>query len=327
MSDAGQESPKVITSLTEEQEKLLPVYRDKWAKEGFCTDPADRPASEQAALALYEALGFDKPSCLHWVGSPLVGSLTATSTANLISDGRSVKEAITEGYNAAKKHDIIGQRWWHYWVGCSMWPAYRAWYDYMTNVTEVKLPEVGVHHKILGESCAYIWPNKDFIILCDRPLEIHVNDQNELHNEKGVAVRWPDGWGVYSINGVLIPELAIENPEKITVEMIDKESNAEVSRILREIYGTGRYVAEKNFQVIDVDTIPSDVLVPQSVPIMRALLYCPSSDTTEESAYLCGSDGSTPRVYFMRVPPHVKSCKEAHETLAGLPEDNCLIQG
>ena len=135
-----------------------------------------------------------------------------------------------------------------------------------------------------------------------------------MHNRKGPAILYGDGFSVYSIHGVRIPSWIIETPEKMTVEDIKKETNAEVRRLMREFYGEGKYLHDIGAKIIDTDSITVDKYAPKGTHIIRTLI-----EDDEGIRYLIGSDGSTTRTYYMQTdrqnPPN--TCVEAHEQLSG----------
>jgi hypothetical protein len=79
-------------------------------------------------------------------------------------------------------------------------------------------------------------------MVCARPGAIHRDARGHLHNEHGAAIIWPDGWGVYSIHGVRVPKDIIEDRAAITVPRIQTERNAEVRRVMVQLYGQERYM-------------------------------------------------------------------------------------
>jgi hypothetical protein len=56
------------------------------------------------------------------------------------------------------------------------------------------------------ESVNYIWPNRNFVIVCARPKTISRNANGRLHRTDGKAIEYPDGWGLYFLNGVRFDE-------------------------------------------------------------------------------------------------------------------------
>jgi hypothetical protein len=81
----------------------------------------------------------------------------------------------------------------------------------------------------------------EFCIISDRPEKLEIDDQNRPHCEDGPFCRWRDGSALYSWHGTRVPGWIIENPEKITLETIAKEENAEVRRVMCERYGWEEY--------------------------------------------------------------------------------------
>ena len=86
-------------------------------------------------------------------------------------------------------------------------------------------------------SVNYWWPNRHFIMVCDRPLAIRRNGAGLLHCENGQALEYRDGWGLWMLNGVRVPkELVMTEPEQLNPKLILTERNAEVRReIVRKI--------------------------------------------------------------------------------------------
>ena len=104
---------------------------------------------------------------------------------------------------------------WNYWLGGQFWVG-GYWYwgiafvNFFFDICKLKLSkDIMERAKALrkvSESVNYIWPNRDFIIVCARPTEIHRNTRGRLHNENGMAIKYPDGWGLYLLNGVRFSE-------------------------------------------------------------------------------------------------------------------------
>lgn len=56
------------------------------------------------------------------------------------------------------------------------------------------------------ESVNYFWTNSNFVMVCARPKFIGRNSQGRLHSDERKAISWPDGWGLYFLNGVKFDE-------------------------------------------------------------------------------------------------------------------------
>jgi len=116
------------------------------------------------------------------------------------------------------------------------------------------LTSVNKLNGLIGLSqCGWWWPFEGAVVLTERPVEIHRDEQNRLHNESGAALLYGDGWGVWAVHGVRVAKEIIEQPETISVEHIENESNAEVRRILINQYGFGRYLIDSKSEKIHQD--------------------------------------------------------------------------
>jgi hypothetical protein len=159
------------------------------------------------------------------------------------------------------------------------------------------------------ESCwVSLW--RGAALVCDRQSQLHRDDRNRLHSETGPAISWPDGWGIYAIHGVRVPQFVVERPDQITLPLIAAEKNAEVRRVMRSRYGEGRYLIETGAKLID-----SDHETARKGAAPRCLI-----EDSEGQRFLVGTDGSTSRTYYMRVRKEVTTCRQAHESLCGFPE-------
>ena len=172
----------------------------------------------------------------------------------------------------------------------------------------------------VARNAGWWWPFANAVILTERPCRLLRDDRNRLHSEDGMAIKYPDGWGVYAIHGVRVPSFVVEAPGSMTVAQIREEGNAEVKRIMRERFGESRYLSESGATVIDVDSVGIESKN-GSPDIIRALMK-----DDESRIFLVGSDGSTKRTYHMEVPSTIKTCREAHSFLCGFDESRLVAQ-
>lgn len=88
-----------------------------------------------------------------------------------------------------------------------------------------------------AEQCGWFWPFGGAVIITEKPAELCRDDKNRLHNEKDMAVRYSDGWGVPLWHGTRVENWIIKNPELITLDKVLDEKNAGARRVLRERFG------------------------------------------------------------------------------------------
>ena len=87
----------------------------------------------------------------------------------------------------------------------------------------------------------------DIAILSEKPIEIHRNNRNQLHNFNGPAIKWADGYELHVFNGVrLTGKEKYSSQSEFTKEEILKEENADVRRELIRKIGI-----EKAIQIMD----------------------------------------------------------------------------
>jgi len=97
----------------------------------------------------------------------------------------------------------------------------------------------------------FIIPYKGIAFISEKPIAIHWKNQR-LHNEKGLAVEYSDGYGLYSLNGVRVPKEIVMTPaEQLDPTLILKEKNAEVRREIVRKIGVERVCQKLGAKVID----------------------------------------------------------------------------
>lgn len=297
-----------IEKLTPEQEAMLPIIRDKFIKIGLCCDPANRPEAEDGVRMAYEAAKLPPPKSFLWFRSPLEG---ATEVAKMVAkEDKDTKKKLSDRV----KEQIQSAIWGQHDAG---WLSFYNFFGEVVGLECVKrldgLTKVAMN-------AGWWWAFDTVAVLTERPVELHRDEQNRLHNETGPAIAYPDGFAVYAIHGVRLPKKVIMNPQDLTLKEINSEKNAEIKRIMRERFGEGRFLAESKASVTEVDMVSTDT-GEQPQTIMRALMK-----DSEGRQFLVGSDGSTNRTYYMETSGDAKTCKDAHNFVAGLDESRLEIQ-
>jgi len=164
----------------------------------------------------------------------------------------------------------------------------------------------------IAQSCGWWWPYKGLCIVADRPEIVRWEtdrDRPRLHCDSGPALRYRDGWEVYSWHGLRVPEKLIEEPGAISVADIHAEQNQELRRAKLEIAGWERYLREAGARQIASDDTGELLEVDglgDGDPIARFVhVRCPS----------------TGREYTLRVPPQTETARAGVAWTFNTPAD------
>jgi len=172
----------------------------------------------------------------------------------------------------------------------------------------------------INRSCGWWWPYEGSVILTDRPETLHLDAQGRLHSTSEMATRYRDGWGLYAIHGVRVPERVVLSPESITTDDIWQEQNAEVRRVMIEQMGWDSFIERANLQL--VDECPDPANAPHSLRLydvperiydapVRVLLMTNASPERD----------GTRRRYGLTTPADISDALSAAAWLGGLDRE------
>ena len=234
-----------IEKLTPEQEAAMPQYVKKWISVG--TSTAEIPDEEAATivanfrklinLETNMPLVFAKNPieawvlcCLHEQDVPLD---KLQETMKDVFAGKNKKYEIP---TASLPFNDISL--------CSTF----SFYDYMINEVGVELePELLAKYKIWEQTSKLwaIYPLPTLTVVCRKPVEVHLNENNVLHRDGGPALIF-DGEGdfkIFCLNGVTVPEyLAVTPSHKIDINLYKEEKNADVKAEFVRKVGIERFL-------------------------------------------------------------------------------------
>jgi uncharacterized protein DUF6745 len=139
-----------------------------------------------------------------------------------------------------------------------LWASWYAWVTFFRDVCGWQNPSLEAfgYDEQLALSCGWTWWHEDVCAISDRIAEIHRDNQHRLHNLSGPALRYPDGWSIYSVHGVVVPEHVIVRPDALKGPTVLNWPNAEVRRVMIEQMGYSRFLAEVKAEEIDRDPDP-----------------------------------------------------------------------
>lgn len=162
--------------------------------------------------------------------------------------------------------------------------------------------------------CGWCQLYEDLAIVCDRPRVLKVDTRGRLHARDGVALEFSDGFGIHALHGVQVAASVIGNPTSITPERIAREANVEVRRVLLDMLGHERFLQAARGEVVARDATGTLWRAHPAVRGEHWMLVEVVNGTAEP-------DG-TYRRYYLRVPPGMRSAREAVAWTYGLAEED-----
>lgn len=327
-----------INEITEAQKARFPEWVERYSKAGLSCEPADKPRAERGIRAHYECAKIPCPDTLVWVSSPIVLSLAAPIAAALIENNRPVsksdlpgvvdetlkrlspdiKRAVTAAVVEAgatketagpKSKELVEglrraiQSTWNRHNGGAWWISFVAWGTFVRDVLGCDIP-IGPREDV-DLSCGWWWPHRQFVMVCDRPRELHRDVDGRLHSPSGPAIEWRDGWGLYFWRGTRVPKEWIEDPSSIDPRTALTHENIEQRRSAAEILGWERVL--NLLQPVTIETDPD--------PQIGQLLEVHIGGTRERFLkVLCG----TGRTFVLPVPPEMTTALEANAWTYGV---------
>jgi hypothetical protein len=141
------------------------------------------------------------------------------------------------------------------------------------------------------------------------------DERGRLHSDNGMAIQYADGWGFYAWHGVRVPEPIILRPETLTKTDWLAESNLEVRRVMQERLSPDQFVALVGATAIHADECGTLVEVDLG------------DDPERVARYVHVHDSSTPREYYLRVPPDTERARQGIAWGFDIPEaEYCPVQ-
>lgn len=273
-----------IDKLTPEQEAAMPKYVEKWTAIGLATGPADQAKCRELVPKIYEAAGLTPPDPNNYIfaRSPVDAVLKICAEIDEPPSSKYVDDMIYGNQDCA-------------WL---------ALYDFFLNELDIKVCEKLVPLMQFAECAGWWSPYNNAVVIQDRPEEIHMDEAGRLHNIKGMAIRYSDGYGVYCYHNVPVPDWIIETPEKITVAAIESEANVEIRRAMIEIYGEERYIMDSG--AIEVHSDDWGTLYKKEITGDETIMMVKVVNSTPEP------DGSF-KDYFIRVHPELRPMLDTGE--------------
>lgn len=274
---------KKLETLTPEDEKNIVVFREKWLNLFYDNQEINYEQAKTQIKWLYKFCSFGEPK-IYFMDSP-VGCQVLINTLKTDPTLQNVNFDIKQAEEKCYYGDVSDYGW-------------VATYDMIQNMnffTEYDWTNFNEFKKLLESGIYELYTFDEVCVVCRKP-KVTQDDQNRLHNEKGAAVIFGDGFDMFFWHGVNIPSNWILEKSSITRETILEEKNAEKRRCLQEILGSKRFSELLDIEVIDTDKDDTG-------RIMKLWRSKNQDDLLTEHIYflecICPS---TERTYFICVP-------------------------
>ncbi len=319
---------EIITELTPEQELLISVYREKWRKIALNTEPIDKNQATAAIKAVYQALNLSEPD-ISFYDSPLAGLQAgiASQQENIYGElysyfnnqlwrkssqllDRKLVEKLERQLEIPLSLQLFRQFAIHIFneinisgnpnVQPEMWAISGSHVDFCIEVLkcEYDLKIWELFNNFL-KNCGQVYVYENIAIACDRPRILSFDNSYRLHAEATPAIQFADGFSVYAYHGVRLPEnYGKLHPHQWQPEWLLSENNAELRRVLIQGIGYARICQE--LQATELDTWKE-----------YTLLKIDSQVDVEDIYLLKMTCPSTEFIHVLRVPPGIKSAREA----------------
>lgn len=174
-------------------------------------------------------------------------------------------------------------------------------------------PRYTWEYEVFHHLTAFAAFEESCIILAARP-KMTFDDENNLHNETGPAIEWPDGAKLWFNHGHFLDEYGkdiITAPQSLTTEKILGITNEETRRVAIDRLGWEKFLVEADCPVLDRRQNDIDNTI-------EMLVGPPAREKndwrrTNKMVLFCRSTG---RRYLLNVPFDVMNCAEAQHWMA-----------
>lgn len=332
-----------IEKLTPEQEALIPLYSEKWEKIALTTQPIDRQKASETIKEAYALMGLSEPEILFYdspyealqiikrkhhqfcpkqwssLSSQLNRQLLLKLQTDLVSQlGNQLEIQLSIQIRQTFKNLL----WMNFYtqlenylspqlgsnflglafsesIGSEVWASSANFFDFCISGLNCNHSEKdwGLFQAIVENTGWTFYYNK-IAIVCNRPVKLSFDNEHRLHGIGEPALQYADGFHLYSYHGVTLPEKYGKlPPQQWQAQWLIEERNAEVRRVLIQEIGYGRICQELQAKTLDSWQEYTLLKIENTdvEPIVLLKMTCPS----------------TGFIHALRVPPDVKSAREA----------------
>lgn len=172
-------------------------------------------------------------------------------------------------------------------------------------------------NKLVNSTYAQLF-YESIVFVCEYPTHSRLDPEHRFHDEYGPALKFSDEFVVYFWHGRRVPKDVIEEPKTCTIERIEKERNVEIRSILIERYGLSRFLKDSGAVKVHED----------EYGILYRKQFDAAGSPIDEPLQVVMVHNATPepdgfhKQFFLRVPPNIRSAKEAVAWTFGMDQDD-----
>jgi len=237
----------MIDQLTKEQESRMPQYAEKWIQTGTNTDRLDPVRTKEIINAYQREILQTKETEVVITQNPLEGWV-ATVLLNEGTPQIEFTQTLEQVFSdPVRLRSLLKENppVYPYQDG-SFHTSIISFYDFMIKEVGVKIEEeLAVKYKAWLDTTevGLIFPLHDVAVVTEKPIEIHFNEEGQLHADRKPAIKYA-GFGdfeVYSLNGVRVPKwLAMAGYSDLDLTQYTKIDNADVRTEFARKFGVER---------------------------------------------------------------------------------------
>lgn len=257
-----------IEDLTAEQEAKLDVYAEEFTKAGLSLAPIDHTKAEAAFASAYELQKMEVPKAVEWLPSPfamLARGAELEMIQALVAEGKPQAEAEKishEMFDTSKTLSEEAQTKITDLLGSCCFGQHESgwlsWVDFFRREVGLKAETDEMAAIIETAKSTHWWlPFENAVLASERPIEMYLGEEDAqgnrlLHKDGGPSIRYTDGFCLWNLNGVDVPQwLAEKAADKLSPEKILKLANAEQRKEGIRKIGIDRLREPLKVQVLD----------------------------------------------------------------------------
>jgi hypothetical protein len=165
---------------------------------------------------------------------------------------------------------------------------------------------------VVAQNCFMMLATEDTAYVCRKPTALHLDERGRFHNRMGPAMTFPDGLFIDALHGLPVSKEVMRLQRNLTPRIIENQRNAEVRRVMIELYGFERYVQQTGImEHRDAygELYRSRMARQEDIVMVRVRNSTPEPDGSYKH-------------YFLRVPPQIRRAREGIAWTFGIPESD-----